>query len=119
MTGENIGPGVAWNLLEFIGLPKGADIESWSKYRWIGKAPSLQKSYLRMLIDQIKIHRKPGSPDINILGFRAGNSVSMVSGVLQELLYFGRAFPVNVAIASMDVETAFEQILHRAVEEAM
>ena len=43
--GRRVRAGDYWRILEYIGLPKTEKAEEWASFRWIGKAPSLQKVY--------------------------------------------------------------------------
>ena len=113
-------PGEAWYDLAYAGLPKEKLIQSWSDLRWIGKAPSLQKYYLRWLIRALKSRRSaPETTALQVLRFREGRSVLEITGLVGELLFFTRSFGIPLAVATLDNLTAFELITHDAIERAM
>eukprot|EP00974_Lingulodinium_polyedra_P056313 5415448-Lingulodinium_polyedra.AAC.1 len=83
-------------MLEYVGLPKVREVQDWAGFRWIGKAPSLQKAYLRMITEEVKRRRAPYSKYPVILGFREGCSVAMITDLVAELLRFGDVWGVPV-----------------------
>ena len=111
-----------WSCYEYVGLPKAsaAFLARWSDFQWIGKAPRMQKAYLRMsAAEASRQRRRPAQERVQTLGSRPGKSVGDINGLLSEALSFGSSCGVPVAIAAMDALTAFELLARELIERAM
>eukprot|EP00974_Lingulodinium_polyedra_P047162 4522974-Lingulodinium_polyedra.AAC.1 len=78
----------AWHWVVLHAIQKEKEFFTWAGYRWIGCCPSLQKDYLRMIVNKMMEEVPPHCAEVvRILGFRKGCACTGITGVVAEALH--------------------------------
>eukprot|EP00974_Lingulodinium_polyedra_P004278 402124-Lingulodinium_polyedra.AAC.1 len=108
----------AWRTLILCGIPKAKLIEAFGDMRWICKTPCMQKWYLAPLTRVMNRYLTPCP--VHALGFKKGMRVDYVIEIIRMCLYLSQLWSFcHCVIVQLDVETAFDTIIHACIAEAL
>ena len=107
----------SWNVLEYIGIPKTKHARKLEEYRWLSKLFVFSKWYVNSWRPIFR-QQLPPTP-VKIYGFQRNHSSDDVVSLLRECLVDAHRFPRPIIVASMDVKTAFDSVLHEVLDDAL
>ena len=99
-----------WKLIELVGIPKTSLVKTLEDFRYIAKTPTLQKWYLRCLVELLR-SSKPET-QVHSYGFRPRCSTMLVTELIRQMLHKSRQWGRCLHIFSGDILTAFDALGH-------
>ena len=106
-----------WRLLDFLGIPKVTNVRAFTDLRWICKAASLQKWYIRSLRPLLRQQLRPSS--VHSYGFKPACRTNHLTALVRQLLHIAASWGVGLLVALQDVETAFDTMAHEHIATSM
>ena len=110
LAGRHTDPIPQWSTFHMYLLPKKGNTSLLTQWRGIALAPALYKLYEILLWQQIDKHLPPLPPPI--LGFRAGCQPQDIISPLSEALRKAYEWKLPLAVISMDIRSAFDEVGH-------
>ena len=106
-----------WKRIRLIGIPKVHKPLTLEEFRFISLTPSLQKWYLRCVMEMIG--RTARKSPLHMYGFRKQCCTALVTEVLRQSLHNANLWGKHLFIISCDIKMAFDAIKHEAIYEAL
>lgn len=106
-----------WRTIDLTGIPKVRRPLCIGDFRFIAKTPTLQKWYLKCVLDVAAQSLLP-SP-LHVYGFRRGCCSGLVTELLRQCLHLAAQWAKPVYVMSLDIGTAFDDMRHGEMAKAL
>ena len=99
-----------WKILEFIGIPKGCNVQTFDEFRWLSKINCFQKWYIRSLRPTYRSMFT--TTEVNTMGFKPVVSTDDLVAPLRQILHSAYEWMRPVVVAAQDIQWAFDSMDH-------
>ena len=106
-----------WRTIDLTGIPKLRAPSSISDFRFIAKTPTFQKWYLKCVLAMVARSLRPSH--LHVYGFRSGSCTGLVTELIRQALHLAVQWGKPVYVMSLDIATAFDDMLHGKIAEAL
>ena len=114
-TRDEGGEVASWRVTDFTAIPKEDKVEELADYRWIAKQAHFRQWYNRTWRDR---YRQQRFSAVRTFGFSKGFRTGDVTGMVRAALQKASAWGYGIVVVELDILTAFDQMIHEALDDA-